>query len=77
MVRSGWAIADKKQSNKYVEEEISAYKRKVGMWEGKFQEPEKWRLKNPVENENTQATEGTENSDKKTPFQKVMSFFKK
>ena len=77
MVRSGWAIADKKQSNKYVEEEISAYRQKVGMWEGKFQEPEKWRLNNPVKNEESQASADAENSDKKTPFQKVMSFLKK
>ena len=71
MVRSGWAIADKKQSEKYVPEEISAYKQKVGMWDGKFQEPRKWRLKTFVD------VQQTEDTDKKTPFQKLMSLFKK
>ena len=71
MVRSGWAIADKAQTEKYVSEEISAYKQKVGMWSGKFQEPRKWRLNNPLPEEKTQS------ADKQTPFQKVMSFFGK
>ena len=45
MVHDGWAIADKKQTQKYVEEEKSAYLRKAGIWNGKFQEPSRWRAR--------------------------------
>ena len=75
MVRSGWAIADKKQTDTYVAEEISAYKQKVGMWEGKFQEPKKWRLNNT--NQVAASEKNKNETEKKTPFQKVMGFLKK
>ena len=45
MVHDGWAIADKRQTNKYVEEEKSAYLKKTGIWNGYFEEPAKWRAK--------------------------------
>ena len=45
MVHDGWAVADKKQSQKYVEEEKSAYLRKAGLWSGKFEAPWVWRAK--------------------------------
>ena len=45
MVHDGWAVADKKQSQKYVEEEKSAYLRKAGLWNGKFEAPWVWRAK--------------------------------
>ena len=43
LVRAGWAVADRRYSKDYVEEEEAARKAKRGMWEGKFVTPEKWR----------------------------------
>ena len=46
MVKNGWAIAYKKYSKKYVEAEIYAKTNNLGIWEGKFLEPYKWRRLN-------------------------------
>ena len=46
MVKSGWAIAYRYYSKKYVKEELFAQKNKLGMWQGSFLEPRKWRKKN-------------------------------
>ena len=51
MVKSGWAIAYRYYSKKYINDELFAQKNKLGMWQGSFIEPRKWR-KN-TKNENT------------------------
>ena len=45
MVKSGWAIAYRYYSKKYVKEELFAQKNKLGMWQGSFLEPREWRKK--------------------------------
>ena len=46
MVRNGWAIAYKKYSKDYVADENYAKENKLGIWEGQFIEPYKWRKNN-------------------------------
>ena len=46
MVKSGWAIAYRYYSKKYINDELFAQKNKLGMWQGSFLEPRKWRKKN-------------------------------
>mgnify|MGYP001483633204 CR=1 FL=1 len=46
MVRNGFAIAYRKYSKKYVSDEEFAKENKLGIWQGKFIEPEKWRKLN-------------------------------
>ena len=46
MVRNGYAIAYKKYSKKYVSDEDFAKGKKLGLWQGKFMSPEKWRKLN-------------------------------
>ena len=46
MVRNGFAIAYRKYSKKYVSDEEFAKENKLGLWQGKFMEPEKWRKLN-------------------------------
>ena len=46
MVRNGFAIAYRRYSKKYVPDEVFAKKNKLGLWQGKFMEPEKWRKLN-------------------------------
>ena len=46
LVRNGYAIAYRKYSKKYVKDEIIAKKKKLGIWQGSFEIPEKWRRKN-------------------------------
>jgi endonuclease YncB( thermonuclease family) len=46
MVRNGWAIAYRKYSKDYVDDENYAKENKLGIWEGQFIEPYKWRKKN-------------------------------
>ena len=46
MVRNGFAIAYKRYSKKYVPDEVFAKENKLGLWQGKFMEPEKWRKLN-------------------------------
>ncbi|NQU56568.1 MAG: thermonuclease family protein, partial [Rhodospirillales bacterium] len=45
MVRRGWAIAYRRYSKDYVDEEEEASSRKVGMWQGEFMKPWEWRRK--------------------------------
>lgn len=44
MVHTGWALADRRQSTRYVEIENSAREAKRGLWRGDFQPPSAWRL---------------------------------
>ena len=46
MVRNGFAIAYRRYSRKYVADEEFAKENKLGLWKGKFMEPEKWRKLN-------------------------------
>ena len=46
MVRSGYAVAYKRYSTQYVKDENYAKKNKLGIWEGLFIRPEKWRKLN-------------------------------
>jgi len=46
MVRKGFAIAYIRYSKKYVPDEVFAKENKLGLWQGKFMEPEKWRKLN-------------------------------
>ena len=46
MVKNGWAIAYRKYSKDYVEDENFAKINKLGIWKGNFTEPELWRKKN-------------------------------
>ena len=43
MVRSGWALAYKKYSQSYVNDEKFAKNKKLGMWNGSFEKPSEWR----------------------------------
>ena len=46
MVRNGFAIAYRRYSKAYVPDEEFAKENKLGLWKGKFMEPEKWRKLN-------------------------------
>ena len=46
MVRNGFAIAYRRYSKKYVPDELFAKENKLGLWQGKVMEPEKWRKLN-------------------------------
>ena len=46
MVRNGFAIAYRRYSKKYVPDEVFAKENKLGLWQGKFMKPEKWRKLN-------------------------------
>ena len=46
MVRNGYAIAYRRYSKKYVSDEDFAKEKKLGLWQGKFMSPEKWRKLN-------------------------------
>ena len=46
MVRNGYAIAYRRYSKKYVPDEDFAKEKKLGLWQGKFINPEKWRKLN-------------------------------
>jgi len=43
LVEKGWALAYRKYSKDYVEEELFAKNNKLGLWQGDFLEPWKWR----------------------------------
>ena len=43
MVKNGWALAYRKYSMDYIDEEKEAEEKKKGMWTGKFIAPWKWR----------------------------------
>ena len=46
MVRNGFAIAYRRYSKDYVQDEEFAKEKKLGLWRGKFMSPEKWRKLN-------------------------------
>ena len=46
MVKNGWAIAYRKYSKDYVDDENFAKLNKLGIWKGDFIEPELWRKQN-------------------------------
>ena len=46
MVRNGYAIAYGRYSKKYIPDEDFAKENKLGLWQGKFMSPEKWRKLN-------------------------------
>ena len=46
MVRNGYAVAYKRYSKDYVRDEVYAKENKLGLWEGSFMMPEKWRKLN-------------------------------
>ena len=46
MVRNGHAVAYKRYSKDYVRDEEFAKENKIGLWEGSFTMPEKWRKLN-------------------------------
>jgi len=46
MVRNGFAIAYRRYSKKYLSDEKFAKEKKLGLWQGKFMDPEKWRKLN-------------------------------
>lgn len=43
MVDKGHAVAYRKYSSRYVQQELSAQKSKLGIWAGSFKQPEEWR----------------------------------
>jgi len=45
MVRLGWATAYRRYSKEYVGDEEYARRNRIGIWEGSFITPEKWRQK--------------------------------
>ena len=46
MVRNGYAVAYRRYSKDYVDDENYAKKNKIGLWSSKFIHPEKWRKLN-------------------------------
>ena len=46
MVRNGYAVAYRRYSKDYIEDENYAKKNKIGLWSGSFINPEKWRKLN-------------------------------
>ena len=46
MVRNGYAIAYRRYSKEYIPDEDFAKENKLGLWQGKFLNPEKWRKLN-------------------------------
>ena len=46
MVRNGYAVAYRRYSKDYIEDENYAKKNKIGLWSSNFIHPEKWRKLN-------------------------------
>ncbi|MDC0473236.1 thermonuclease family protein [Pelagibacteraceae bacterium] len=46
MVQTGHAVAYKRYSEKYLDSEKWARNNRLGIWQGQFERPEKWRRKN-------------------------------
>ena len=46
MVRNGLAVAYRRYSKEYIADEEFAKENKLGLWQGKFLYPEKWRKLN-------------------------------
>lgn len=47
MVRKGWALADRRVSADYVDEEAAARADGAGIWRGGFVSPREWRMHDP------------------------------
>jgi endonuclease YncB( thermonuclease family) len=47
LVRSGWALAFRRYSTAYVEDEDWAHREKIGLWSGAFVAPWDWRHRGP------------------------------
>ena len=58
LVKNGWAMAYRQYSVEFVEEEIEAKKKKVGIWNGTFIEPWNWRKGARLRSEEISITEG-------------------
>ena len=43
MVRNGWALAYRRYSTEYVDDEAAAEKAGMGIWRGEFERPWEWR----------------------------------
>jgi endonuclease YncB( thermonuclease family) len=56
MVRQGWAVAYRRHSQTYADAEANARRARLGIWNGTFEEPEKWR-------ERMRHSEQVENAD--------------
>ena len=52
MVREGWALAYRKYSRDYVDEELIAKDGKTGLWKGTFKRPWEWRRSKRSSNRN-------------------------
>ena len=46
MVRNGYAVAYKRYSKQYLNDEKYAKENELGIWKGSFLRPEKWRKLN-------------------------------
>ena len=46
LVKNGYAVAYRRYSNRYIKDENYARANKLGIWEGTFKHPEKWRKLN-------------------------------
>lgn len=76
MVRSGWAVADRRITNDYIADEKYAHDNKIGLWSGKFHAPWEWRSKHSNVSDN-KTNSKAKDTNKDTFFQKLMDFFKK
>jgi len=45
MVRQGWALAYRRHSTAYLDEETEARQARRGIWQGRFENPEQWRAR--------------------------------
>ena len=43
MVKNGWALAYRRYSSDYISDEIFAKQNNLGIWQGEFMRPSKWR----------------------------------
>lgn len=57
MVANGWALAYRRYSHDYINEEAHASKSKIGIWQGEFIPPWDWRHDNRVQRANLQQSE--------------------
>lgn len=58
LVENGWALAYRKYSKKYVENENIAKSNRVGIWSGNFVEPWNWRRGKRLVSENVKSNNG-------------------
>lgn len=50
MVKQGWAVAYTRYADDYLPEQNFAKKNKLGIWQGKFVKPERFRIENKKKN---------------------------